>query len=295
MKRTLLSVTLALAGTLAGSAQTETLIDRDFDQAADYADVLTVDADGDGWVWGYTLTPIDNSEEVGINGGFLYSASYDQIEGVGIEPDNLLMLPVVSIPLDASDIVATIKIGALDFDNYAEHYGVYAIPGDEATTDLILEVMEGTTDAAEVVALLGEPLLEQTIAGGPTASWKTVLLEEFAGQDVRLVVRHFNCFDQYYIGVDGFKVTATILGVNDFASSLATVYPNPATNVINFSLDGLATASSIRIMDLHGRVVRAAEVSGSQDSVDVSGLSSGMYVLEIETSQGKAVKKIVKN
>ncbi|NMH29023.1 T9SS type A sorting domain-containing protein [Flavobacterium silvaticum] len=293
MKRILLIATLGFLTYGQSSAQTN-IINLDFDQASDFDDMYTLDADGDGIVWGITEESVPNSELLNIHGGFAYSASYDEnAEDPALTPDNLLFLPVVSIPEGATNVEAKVKIGALDFTFFAEHFAIYAIPGDAATTELIQNIVDDYNEVSEIVAILGEPLYEETLAE-PEGSFRTMDLSAYQGQSVRLVVRHFDCTNEYFIAMDGYRVDADILGVSDYASSLVKVYPNPAKDILNVSLTD-ATASEARIYDLNGRLVLSRQLTGTDTAIDLSTLSTGMYALELITNQGKAVKKIVKN
>ena len=62
------------------------------------------------------------------------------------------------------------------------------------------------------------------------------------------------------------------------------VYPNPAGSRISVSCD--TEPQSIRICDLLGRVVLHKE-NLSKPELDVSFLPAGMYLLQVQTSDGK--------
>ena len=84
------------------------------------------------------------------------------------------------------------------------------------------------------------------------------------------------------------------LGVPRNDASAFAMYPNPADNLVTVSLSGTQTISAITVYDVLGKKVLSKPASGSTDNLDVSGLGSGMYFLEITTStQEKATKKLV--
>lgn len=68
------------------------------------------------------------------------------------------------------------------------------------------------------------------------------------------------------------------------------IYPNPTDNKINLELKGNITLTSIKIFDDLGRVVKEF----NNTLLDVSSLSDGIYVLELETNEGKITKKFLK-
>ena len=84
---------------------------------------------------------------------------------------------------------------------------------------------------------------------------------------------------------DAFKTgDATTVGVNDFTSNLS-VYPNPVKDVL--TIEGNYT--SIDIIDVSGRLVLSSEAT---KNINVSSLADGVYMLNIKTENGIAVKKI---
>ena len=69
------------------------------------------------------------------------------------------------------------------------------------------------------------------------------------------------------------------------------VYPNPATNILNLSCTGRMDMT-VSITDIAGRVLRTERVSETHHALDVSALSSGIYLLRMEFNDGssKSVK-----
>jgi hypothetical protein len=76
------------------------------------------------------------------------------------------------------------------------------------------------------------------------------------------------------------------------------VYPIPAKTVVNLKLEGLETGNAaLRIVNMLGQVVHSQSINlttGIQThSIDVSTLNKGIYLIEIEHSKNKLVKRIV--
>ncbi|MDN3677087.1 T9SS type A sorting domain-containing protein [Flavobacterium paronense] len=86
----------------------------------------------------------------------------------------------------------------------------------------------------------------------------------------------------------------SVLGTSDFLSSKFSVFPNPVTNVINFSNNANALVSTVEMTDMNGRVIKSDKVNATEGQISVSDLATGMYMMKITTDQGVAVKKIVK-
>lgn len=80
------------------------------------------------------------------------------------------------------------------------------------------------------------------------------------------------------------------LAVDDIElnESLA-LYPNPSSSQLNIEVDG--NIISTTVVDARGNVL---EVSLTSNTIDVSALANGVYVLQVETDKGIARKKFVK-
>ena len=81
------------------------------------------------------------------------------------------------------------------------------------------------------------------------------------------------------------------VGVSSIESANFEIYPNPANNFIN--VRGEAAMNEIRVLDLNGRNVMNVALNGDTVAkVDVSGLSTGIYMLEIRTAEGSSFRKV---
>jgi hypothetical protein len=80
-------------------------------------------------------------------------------------------------------------------------------------------------------------------------------------------------FEDWAVGVEDHP------GVNDAFN----VYPNPAEDFIN--LTSSVNIDYIHISDLSGKVLLINEMKGSDTRLDISNLSSGIYVLQFFEDQ----------
>ncbi len=69
------------------------------------------------------------------------------------------------------------------------------------------------------------------------------------------------------------------------------IFPNPATENISLVMAGKST---IEILNSEGQVIKILKTEDNTTTVDVSGLSRGMYFVKIITEKGIGVKKFVK-
>ena len=81
---------------------------------------------------------------------------------------------------------------------------------------------------------------------------------------------------------------------NDLSQSIK-IFPNPVNDVINLSIPNHITATKIEIADINGRIVKSISYKGIRNQINVSELSSGLYLLNIYSLNGKASKKFLKN
>ena len=89
-----------------------------------------------------------------------------------------------------------------------------------------------------------------------------------------------------------------LLGNSDLilATTNFSVSPNPANDFITVSNSENIFVNTISITDLKGRVVKQNSFSNlSNVQVNVSDLSSGVYMLNISSDKGSVTKKIIKN
>ena len=94
-------------------------------------------------------------------------------------------------------------------------------------------------------------------------------------------------------GNRGYVIDApmTTLGVNDFELEKIVFYPNPASDF--FNIQSQQEIKTITIFDATGK--RVANFENQKEKVDISNLKSGIYFVEIVTSENKTfTEKIVK-
>lgn len=71
------------------------------------------------------------------------------------------------------------------------------------------------------------------------------------------------------------------------------IYPNPATTELTIDFGGLTAESSIQILNIYGQVVKSLSVWQAVQTIDVSDLVPGNYLLTIINGNQPLVKQIV--
>ena len=116
-------------------------------------------------------------------------------------------------------------------------------------------------------------------------------LSAFDGQTVRVGI-HYVGADTFVLQMDSFVVEGT-LGVNDVQSLEMNIYPNPVNDdfvTIQTPVNGM---KYVEVFDITGK--RLINTSLSADTLEVSSLSAGMYLIKVTVEgQSKTSKLIVR-
>lgn len=83
-----------------------------------------------------------------------------------------------------------------------------------------------------------------------------------------------------------------ITGIFETADYQVNVYPNPAVGSIKVNFAGESTTRELLLLDALGKALKLQAASALEDTIDVSELPSGTYLLQVKDKN--AVKKIVR-
>ncbi len=73
------------------------------------------------------------------------------------------------------------------------------------------------------------------------------------------------------------------------------IYPNPVTNVCTVTLEKTSQNTELRVYNLRGALVTQINLQGTKQSqLDLTGMASGIYFLQIKTNQGITTTKLLK-
>jgi hypothetical protein len=82
-------------------------------------------------------------------------------------------------------------------------------------------------------------------------------------------------------------------GVNEvIASNTISVYPNPASGAINVVTNN-GEAATIRITSMNGKMVLNQSVNQTENTVNISDLTSGIYFYEVNTQNAVSRGKLI--
>ena len=184
----------------------------------------TIDANNDGynWVMGSQIGGVYLASGASLAGSghnssadLVCSGSYSNATSSAITPDNYLVSPA-----KANYTGISFWACAQDASYAAEHYGV-AVSTTTATASAFTMVQEWTMTAKDLGAMsIGRD--GQVRAQG---NWyqKTVDLSAYAGQQIYVAIRHFNCNDQFILNVD--DITLGVPQKDATAETCGVTYP----------------------------------------------------------------------
>lgn len=234
----------------------------------DLTGFLIVDDDGDGLNWFNTY----NAVSLGFNEGqVLASRHFYQTNNYLFTPED-----VITIPETAADITFKLRVAASSESFPEESFEIYVY--DEANSSDLSMIYY------EMLQVGGE---------GTSKIISAPIPANMAGKSIGLVIRHFheNIVGEWFV-IDDFEVSYTeTLGIdNDLLAQSISIYPNPVTNLLN--IDSEIPLKKVEIYSVLGKKVK--EIKPNLSSISTHDLSSGIYLLRIESENGFAVKKIIK-
>ncbi len=89
------------------------------------------------------------------------------------------------------------------------------------------------------------------------------------------------------------SISAIGISENDRASAV-TIFPNPANDKVMIEVENLI-GQELKIMNALGELIFNTKIKDKKTAVDISSFSNGIYSIQIETENGRIVKKLVKN
>lgn len=92
-----------------------------------------------------------------------------------------------------------------------------------------------------------------------------------------------------------YRITDTQLSVANINSKIFSMAPNPARNEVFLTLNNTAGNTAVSIYDLGGKLLLQQVLTNATNRIDTSPLQAGMYLLEVNSNQGRNVQKLVIN
>ena len=224
------------------------------------------DNDGDGNYWYYVnYTDVD---EAGNN--VAASASYQN--GAVLTPDNWVIMGPIDLT-DHSDALLEWKVRGIDPSWCQENYSVYV-----GTSDNYNDLINGSASYNETIANGGD-------ACGQTFAERSLDISASTGGLVYIGFRHHNVSDMFVLNIDDVSVTSTTMSNEDFTLENINYTFNQETDILRISSEELL--SKIEIYNMLGQQVLNKNLNDSSAMLNLSNLSSAIYIVNIEGNNSK--------
>lgn len=82
------------------------------------------------------------------------------------------------------------------------------------------------------------------------------------------------------------KVVDASAGVDDFAKGSVSLYPNPAKSLVSVKAERLQFPAMMEVFDVTGKRLSVNEIAATETSVDITNLSSGIYLVNVSDASG---------
>lgn len=227
-----------------------------------------------------------------------------------IAPGSWLSVDNITTTLAAPDVPNVSNVVATDIadnGNGSDLKVTFDVPADESNIlNYFVTVFASPYSGANLVSL--EPFLTNGIEITPNGSaqshtfsatdvyWDVVggyFEDEIIVEDVELIITVYVKAKTGFGSVlkNSNKVTLTSSGGNVSVveqTKSVNVYPNPATNFVNFEIDGLENGT-VTINSITGQeVVNTSFANGTK--IDVSHLNNGVYIYNVRNANNEMVK-----
>ncbi len=88
------------------------------------------------------------------------------------------------------------------------------------------------------------------------------------------------------------NVKTATTGIETFLNSEnVKIFPNPANDIITISIPQQAT---IEITNIQGQIIKTLNITNQETTIDVSGLSGGVYIIKVMSDKRVVVRKLIK-
>ncbi len=122
----------------------------------------------------------------------------------------------------------------------------------------------------------------------------------YNGYPDSLCIRFTMVSDSVESNNEGWMIDNIIIGyqnfddVNDIEQNFISIYPNPATNIININLTDYSEVEKLILYTISGQQVKEIPASSNDVSVQAQDLTAGLYMLQLNMKRGNIyTQKIV--
>jgi transforming growth factor-beta-induced protein len=219
------------------------------------------------------VLPIETIVDVAIDNGFT------SLTSAVIKAE---LVPTLTDPFSEFTVFAPTNAA---FDNLAtalgtDLNGILALPN--LADVLTYHVVEGTVLSTQltngpVAAVNGDDLIISLVNGVQVNDATVTLADVLADNGVVHVIDDV--------------LLPPVVGLDENQNANISVYPNPFQE--NISITGVGI-TEYKLMDLNGRIIQIGKISSNQEKLNLSGINTGSYLLQISGNGGIKTTPILK-
>ena len=236
---------------------------NDFNDPESWTNCQTFyDNDGDGQYWFYTS--LDGSDNLSAN-------SYSWNNAI-LTPDNWVIMGPIDLT-NVSDALLEWEVQGIDPSYCNENYSIYVGPSNDYN-DLINNSYVSYTETLES-------------GGDSCGAWadRSLDISAATGNLVYIGMRHHDVSDEYLLSIDNVSVTSSTMSNEDFTLENINYTFNLESKMLNVNSQEIL--SNIEIYNVLGQQVLIENLNKSSINLDLSNLSSGVYIVNVEGNNSK--------
>lgn len=270
-------ITLLALLFVASIGYSQTVIWEDDFNDEDISDWTLYDEDNDGLNWSVVQIEDDGQP---VNTPVLRSASWNSLIGA-LTPDNYAVSPAIDLTGEdgTNTITLTWFVSASDAAYADENYTVYVASGNT-----VADLTSSSISFNELVTDNGP-------GGSDNFYEKTLDITSLAGETVYVGFRHHDVSDVFTIEIDDVSVTTEPNASNDQFVAHNFKFFN-TSETLNLSAN--TNIDSIEIFNSLGQKVGAHNLDSMNSEINISNLSSGLFIAKVNIGESSETFKFVK-
>ncbi|WP_223548087.1 T9SS-dependent choice-of-anchor J family protein [Aestuariivivens sp. NBU2969] len=231
------------------------------------------DGDGNNWYW----------REYGATyGGYkcLTSRSWSSSQG-NLDPDNWVYSHAIDLTgFNTSDnIEVTWKIRGENASFAHEYYTMYAATGNQ--------ISDFTSSPVKISEYADE------VGAAGVFVTRNLDISSLAGNMVYLAFRHENISgSQFILNLDDVSISTSLLSNEEFNDFNFKHYYNKDSSTL--IIENNSNLENIQLYDILGKLVLNKNLSQTKESVDLSNLNKGVYIVKVKVENNYQTFKVMK-
>ena len=218
-------------------------------------------------IWDVSLESLDLSNNIALE---ILHLSLNS--SIGFFTSNMDSLDLSVNTLLSTANISGVNLSFLDFSNNINLGGLELKSMDELTS---VNLKSGNNENLNWLQILYNDSLQCVQVDDPEA-----------------VIAGINPPYDYWVIQENTIITEDCnLGINEDLISIVNLYPNPAQNTLNITINNKLQITQIQIYDIIGNLLIATRYT---NQINVSHLSSGVLFIKIHTNKGTFIKRFVK-